>query len=962
MTEPVQLKLEIPFREGVSLPIYVYDMAEVDVPGEGTRMMTFYEFVTNPKTSRQAAEFLSETVKDQTKLSVSQTVKGFMDQFWQGASLGWSEEIGSYFAGIPRLMPGGKTYSEGVADYREKQRAENELFQFLRPKTSEFAQGVGLTAPIVAAMVEPTPLGEAGVAGYQASRVIPRALNPFGIAGTTMPTTFTESILKAMVLSAGHSAGAAEGYWKERLANVPSAMREGMEWGILTNVALFGSMAAINGLMRIPWARTKMQDIDFYESLGPEWVKALETSDEAYRSRFNARAQELLVTEYGLDVGKLMRGKGTTAEIKARVEEALAPLRERMAVESELMLGEQGGRRWRDHQLRAMQDDPLTGDPVIDKIVAREAGDPARVSAALRENQPTTLLESANQALNLRQARLTGRETDPISGEMYPAGPVGLLGADAMPLTSAGRPQGVTGIYYEKGYTANDVPLSGTFMKTFRGWRGWEKIYKQAQGLRNARIHGPDKESAPYTATGLSNELPPWQDFLDGVRYIPKSTAKEHGRAVKQQLNPKTGQWVGYKNKPHKGWSTRTRVVFDDFKVIEQQKNPATQEWSDVPVGRNPRKGWDTRQKTVGGDWAVRLNEKAISFETLHDMRKAMDQELGQLESAGKMSEFNAIAPFRTQLDDAIKASPDMARADNYFSAFKKMEAAAASGRGAWDKSLLELTDHYNRMSTEQKRMFRTAMIETAERNGFTSSQLMQPRISGKVAQVPGKIRMLYPEGPEGQLMYEQAMKELGMSDRMHQTYSRASEATPLARTQEGPRGAMKTLSLLAKIPAYQFSFEFALGRDLIEQARKVDASVRTGVAKEVNKILSTKSGPEAAAMIDDLASTAVRMSGNVPAADSLKGFARTLRSVVGYQQAGQEVDRVPNIQGDITGMPQGEVEVPEGLFDYILEDDPAYQRRYPATEAGGLLMENVGVPVADYLKRKVPSWWHGPQ
>ena len=210
--------------------------------------------------------------------------------------------------------------------------------------------------------------------------------------------------------------------------------------------------------------------------------------------------------------------------------------------------------------------------------------------------------------------------------------------------------------------------------------------------------------------------------------------------------------------------------------------------------------------------------------------------------------------------------------------------------------------------------------------------------------------------------MYEQAMKELGMSDRMHQTYSRASEATPLARTQEGPRGAMKTLSLLAKIPAYQFSFEFALGRDLIEQARKVDASVRTGVAKEVNKILSTKSGPEAAAMIDDLASTAVRMSGNVPAADSLKGFARTLRSVVGYQQAGQEVDRVPNIQGDITGMPQGEVEVPEGLFDYILEDDPAYQRRYPATEAGGLLMENVGVPVADYLKRTVPSWWYGPQ
>jgi len=332
------------------------------------------------------------------------------------------------------------------------------------------------------------------------------------------------------------------------------------------------------------------------------------------------------------------------------------------------------------------------------------------------------------------------------------------------------------------------------------------------------------------------------------------------------------------------------------------------------------------------------------------------------LGNAGQTKLAAKTNSFRTQLDNAIKKNPDMEIADNYFSAFKAMEKAAAAGEAAWTKSLPDLVSYYNRMGIEQKRMFRTAMIQTVETKGFTSTQLTEPRISGQIAEVPAKIRMLYPEGPAGDAMYQRVMDELGMSARMHKTFTEVGKISPASLTTREPQGLMKTLSLLAKIPAYKFSMEFALGRDLINRARKVDASVSTGIARELNEILALKSGPEASAMIDDLASTAVRMRGNIPAANSLKAFADTLRSIGAYTQAGQEVNKIPPIEGTMTGTPQGDVDIPAGLFRDVLEEDEAYQRTYPATEMGASLIEDYGVPVADYLKRKVPYWWRGPQ
>ena len=992
MGAKVRLKIDIPFRDGITLPTYFWDYMFVPKMG---RNMTFYEFVLNPETSKDAAHLISQEVKKQTKLSPGRIVQGFMDQMYQGATLGWSEEMGSYFAGIPAYLKGGiesgaEDYGQAVEDYRKKQRARNEMFQFIKPETSAFAQGTGLAIPIAASLMEPTPAGEAAVGAYSLGRTATRAFNPFAIAGTTTSATFAESILKAMVLSGAHSAGAAEGYWKDRLSSVPEAMREGMEWGVLANAALFGTMATFSGLMRIPWAKHKLQSIDFMKRLGKDFEERIRKADgdESFDPKFNQRSLEVLAVQLGLDTRKMLRGGATHEEIVTHVDDLLKDVRARAAVESELTLGELGGPHWKAQQLQSLVDDPASALAVREQIAAREAGDPARVSEALRENQPTTLQPSATDALNLRQSRLTGRETDPISGETYAVERPGLLSGrflmgdeshivpNPLPNKPGGGSMGVTDIYYQRGYTANEIPLKGNLMETFSDWKGWPGIYKDAQQLRNDSIGGGS--SPRHLPNGLSNELPAWQEFLGGVRYIPKSTAKEHGRTVKQQLNPKDGQWQTYKKTPYKGWKTRTRVVFDDFKVIVRQQNPKTLEWSDVPVGKKPFKGWKTEQKTVGTNWAVRLNDKTVSFEALHDMRQALDDELALLKDR-KPKRWARVNQFRTQLDNVIKQNPDMAKADNYFSAFKKMEAAAASGGAAWTKSLPDLVKHYNRMSVEEKRMFRTAMVQTVERKGFTSTQLTDPRISGEIAEVPGKIRMLFPEGAEGTAMYNQAMEELGMSARMQQTADAIGTGRSHPLVKREPAGIMKTLSLLAKLPAYSFSMEFALGRDLIEKARKVDASVNTGVARNLNRILATKSGPEASAMIDELASTAVRMQGNIPAANSLRAFADTLRSVGTYIKAGTEVDKMPPIQGSMTGIPEGQVDIPPGTFSSLLEGyepriqnevtgewEPSgehpYDRNYPATEVGSSLLEDYGVPVADYLREKVPYWWYGPR
>ena len=160
----------------------------------------------------------------------------------------------------------------------------------------------------------------------------------------------------------------------------------------------------------------------------------------------------------------------------------------------------------------------------------------------------------------------------------------------------------------------------------------------------------------------------------------------------------------------------------------------------------------------------------------------------------------------------------------------------------------------------------------------------------------------------------------------------------------------MQTLKLLAKIPAYKFSSEFALGRDLIEKARNIDMASKRAVNAEINDILNRFSGPEASAALEELASHVVRTKGDVPTANMLKEAARLTLPLPGAAlgQAGTtKPPELPTTDVPILADPEGEGLVPlNSLLD-------APEEMYPFTEASKLAGQG-----ASWAGRQIKKPW----
>ena len=180
--------------------------------------------------------------------------------------------------------------------------------------------------------------------------------------------------------------------------------------------------------------------------------------------------------------------------------------------------------------------------------------------------------------------------------------------------------------------------------------------------------------------------------------------------------------------------------------------------------------------------------------------------------------------------------------------------------------------------------------------------------------------------------MYARALSDLEASAKMsirQKQFGKIREDI-LAQDVEPRSGWMQTLKLLAKIPAYKFSSEFALGRDLIEKARNIDMASKRAVNAEINDILNRFSGPEASAALEELASHVVRTKGDVPTANMLKEAARLTLPLPGalLGQAGTTAPpELPTTEVPILADPEGEGLVP---LNSLLDDPEA---TYPLTE-----------------------------
>jgi len=177
-----------------------------------------------------------------------------------------------------------------------------------------------------------------------------------------------------------------------------------------------------------------------------------------------------------------------------------------------------------------------------------------------------------------------------------------------------------------------------------------------------------------------------------------------------------------------------------------------------------------------------------------------------------------------------------------------------------------------------------------------------------------------------------------------------------MAQDVEPKSGWMQTLKLLAKIPAYKFSAEFAMGRDLIERARIIDSASKRAVNAQLNDILNRFSGPEAAAALEELAAHVVRTKGDVPTANMLKEAARLTLPLPGAAlgQAGTAAPpELPTTDVPILADPEGEGLVP---LNSLLE---APEAMYPFTEAAKLAGQG-SYWWNQQLKKPLDLMWRG--
>ena len=932
-----KIPLNIPLKDGSTITIYV----NATGPDDKGNIVSFHELAANPATSQLAARVIADGMKEQIDLSPTQIVSGWLNSISQGAWLGASEEIGSSLKALPALTGGWDAYMDKAQQLRDESRTSEGLFQIAHPEQANWARSIGFTIPMTLSILSDIAATRGATSRAALSRAATmRAANPYLMATEGFFPNTLEAALKMSALTGTESVMANEGYLKDRIEGLPSALREGAEWGVILNFLLHGGVRTISGI------NNRINKVmDWYKFSRAEGEIA---TGETTKARERALDEANLLYAEDAYGGKIPRTdvfdpRGTYTDVLPREKAARGT--GDVTGQYPFMLGELGGPRVAAAQRKAIADEVHSGQQVLETVAERQALENVRRDTAL---PPVRAVEDV---LGSREARLTGR----VEGDVVDR--VGVLGSDPLP-----PGVGVSDIYYYNAYQQPDVPLSGGrgdlgFKKFFGVWKGWNDVWKNAVNLRELRI--TDKKSQTHTEDGLSNQLPDnFTEFLSGIRIIPKSTFKTHGTTIKEQFNIKKGIWQEYKKSSRKGWKTRTRVVNEKYDIVQQHLNPKTNEWVDVPVGRNPNPKWASRQKSSNGDWVIRLKPEhnTISYETLHDMRRGLQAKIdaATAKNTGEAPELNAI--YR-QLNERIHPNnADFAKADRYHAQYQKMITAAGTGKTALESSLIPLERKVDKMGGDETRAYRAALVQEIKRLGLSPDKLIEP--AGK--RLRDKLRTMFPAGSAGDDLFNQMIKELTASAELKQSAAsmrKASDAA-LATPQDQPRTFGGTLRLLAKIPAYKFSMPFALGRDIVERAAQVEKLAGKATARELNDIFSKLSGPQAEIQLAELASRKARIEGNEAEANALMRLLEALKKAS---------VRYGVFQATGMGLKQEDIEVPLDTTDpnaaALKSLWPEHQTTYPVAEsaktAGPWLMGVGQQYIADPFKRYI---WSGVQ
>ena len=787
-------------------------------PRNAANLMEFWDLIKiYPELGN---EIIQDSIKSQADQSVLEYIGGTVGAIGSGASLGWGEEIASYMTALPTLafeMIRPSSQTDGIVDRlkkagseyvyeRDRQvgeyRADQEYHQYVNPNATALAKGTGT------ALLAATGLG-ASPAMTGAAATMGTVLNPMAIAAPTLSRAVIESITKGAVIAGTDTVGNAEGLLSERIKRAPPAMQEGAEWAAAANIVLGigGAALKLGGHLA-----SKVATLRGLGMGGMDFVKAVARKDPDALAKITAEAEAAGRGSARKTIHDLIDIDGGPSNIVASAEDAAAR-------GTEQTLGEMGGPRLAGTQIHSAQANIGDHLSLGGQWASRAAGEPQRVSAAIRGGLGVG--EATTEGLlGNRQRRVEGTE-DNILHTGVPVESPGLLGAQPLG-------KGTATVRYDEAYKAPDVAsnvLKGDSIM-------WKRLYRPMIETRQNSINNPKGGVDPYDAQGVSMQLPgSFSDFVKGVRYIPKTT-----------------------------WTNRQPAGYERVKEVKL-KEPR----SDGTEYRLAKKGEDGRFQTqdvkdkdghTQQHWRIRKIGGNVSVADLHSMRKALDIHIKGERANGRSVE--GLDGIRKQIDEDVKGHipgarqeaiggpSEMSIADAQIASLKTAETTAAAGKGLLksDKSASQTARDAAAIAAEPGtlpiRAYKTGVAESLETAGATALQIVDD------LPLQARLKAVFEGVPGGEAQFNKALTEIKTSADMATQRGKLPDPSSMALAgvrKESP--SAYAFRMLAKVPAYAFSKLFAGARDLAEKAKELEKSVSQAEAAEITRILRT-TGDEA--------------------------------------------------------------------------------------------------------------------
>jgi len=326
------------------------------------------------------------------------------------------------------------------------------------------------------------------------------------------------------------------------------------------------------------------------------------------------------------------------------------------------------------------------------------------------------------------------------------------------------------------------------------------QAYKEVLELRQARR--VLSNNTPEYVDGVSTELPDnFDDFINGVRYISKSS-----------------------------WGRNKAALL--------------------------AKGWKLKEGGRQNTYTIQNKNASVDVETAHQFRRIIAEESKRLYDSGK----NVKAGVYAQLSDRINAvlagtkgaAKPLREGDELFKRTKDAQDAASIGNTFWDDNVLigDVQEKLSNMSPEASKHFRIRALEVLKDAEKYSAEDI---LSSQALRVKLKSLLKTDMKPkEVEVAFGRILARLSSTQRQSLLGN-----VPTEKVLPKESKTMDTYyRMVAKIPAYKFSQEFAAARDLVELGRKFGAEENRILAREVQAILgqTTIKGMKEAA--EDLAET----------------------------------------------------------------------------------------------------------